>query len=80
MFTVIAVKATRKPCVLSDKPYSHIDDAKYHADMVADAYKKMAGNDMVLSGVSFQVIIGDISNVEIGSVPQEQIIYQIYGC
>lgn len=80
MYTVIAVKATRKPCVLSDKPYSHIDDAKYHADLVADVHKKMQVNNMVLSGISFQVVTGDITGVEIGTVPAEQIVYQIYGC
>lgn len=80
MYTVIVVKATRKPCVISDKTYSHIDDAKYHADMLAAAHKNMQNNNMVLSGVSFQVVTGDISDVEIGTVSPEQIVYQIYGC
>jgi hypothetical protein len=80
MYQVIAVKATRKPCILSDKPYSHIDDAKYHADLVAAAHKSMQANNMVMSGISFQVVTGDISDVDIGTVPTEQIVYQIYGC
>ena len=77
MLKVVAVKATRKPIILGE--YMHVDDAQYHAERAADDYKVMKTNNMVVPGISFQVVTGDISDIPIGGIPADQVIFQING-